>query len=323
MKVSALFALGAATLLATSATTAFAQMNSAEILQRLKKQAGNVNTMQVDSGSTQRGITLNYGTPPPTPSEEAAPSVVAVPATAAPPPAAAPAPSYVSIDSAPTVQPVREIGTSVAIAPAPSPVYTIEETASAPQTVSIEDMPAPAVATTVAATPAEPRTIAPRQVAAPVPSYTYSNAAPAATAVQRPAQPVLASTAPPRNPETEYTAVDQDARVDLRIYFEWNSAALRPEAIGQLAELCTAIHSMSAEGANRFKIIGHTDKSGTAEYNLYLSRARAREVKRHLIEECALPERSLIATGEGERQSSPSTPSQAPEERRVEVQLVS
>jgi len=98
---------------------------------------------------------------------------------------------------------------------------------------------------------------------------------------------------------------------------------LKPEAIGQLAELCTAIRLVGASPDNRFKIIGHTDKSGSDQYNLYLSNARAREVKRHLVEECALPPAALIAVGEGERQSSPDAPSNAPEERRVEIQFVS
>lgn len=117
-----------------------------------------------------------------------------------------------------------------------------------------------------------------------------------------------------------YVPVQEEARIDLRVYFEWNSAALRPEAIGQLAALCDAVRRISADRV--FKIIGHTDKSGSDAYNLYLSEARAREVKRHLVEECAVPESSLLAVGEGERQSDPNSPQRAPDERRVEVQLI-
>lgn len=117
-----------------------------------------------------------------------------------------------------------------------------------------------------------------------------------------------------------YRPVQEAARIDLRIYFEWNSAALRPEAIVQLSELCSAVRQVT--GSRHFKIIGHTDKSGDDAYNLYLSQARAREVKRHLVEECAIPESALLATGEGERQSDPNSPERAPDERLVEFQLV-
>ena len=152
--------------------------------------------------------------------------------------------------------------------------------------------------------------------AEPAPSYA---AIPTYTQVETPtATPVAV-----RSNAASYESVDQDKRVDLRIYFEWNSASLKSEAIGQLAELCTAIQRVGASPDNRFKIIGHTDKSGSADYNLYLSNARAREVKRHLVEECALPADALLAVGEGERQSSPSTPANAPQERRVEIQFVS
>lgn len=118
----------------------------------------------------------------------------------------------------------------------------------------------------------------------------------------------------------EYNSVVDEARIDLRIYFEWNSAALRSDAIGQLGELCTAIRRVA--GQRVFKIIGHTDKSGSAEYNLYLSEARAREVKRHLVEECGVPESALLAIGEGERQADPASPAVSPDERLVEFQLV-
>jgi len=118
-----------------------------------------------------------------------------------------------------------------------------------------------------------------------------------------------------------YRPVPQNARVDLDIFFEWNSASLKPQAIGQLSNLCAAIEQML--GGNVFKIIGHTDKSGSDAYNLYLSQARAREVKRHLVEECAIPASSLVATGEGEKQADPNAPQRNPVERRVEVQLAS
>jgi len=134
-------------------------------------------------------------------------------------------------------------------------------------------------------------------------------------------QTVLPQEPVPAAANSTYQAVSEEERVYLEVYFEWNSASLRPDAIAQLSELCSAILAVPA--GNAFQIIGHTDKSGTSDYNLYLSEARAREVKRHLSDECDIPAQNLLATGEGENQAPAGTPSVSPEERRVEVQLIS
>lgn len=320
MRVFTLLALGGASLVAMGATSAFAEMNSEEILQRLKRQADSVGTMQIDSGSTTRGMKLNYGTAEPSPgaAETSTPAAAAVPAATA---VMTPAPSVAapaSVDVSATVPSFERVDTPLPVAAA-APTY--EDTTSEPS-VSVSSVAEPSVPSVPATVSTAPVSVAAAPVQSvpstqPAPSFSFQDVTPAPQAAPA---PQLAAVAP--EAET-YSSVQEDARIDLKVYFEWNSAALRPQAIGQLAELCTAIQAMTAEGSNRFKIIGHTDKSGDAAYNLYLSNARAREVKRHLIEECSLPESALIATGEGERQSSPSAPSQAPEERRVEVQLVS
>ena len=176
--------------------------------------------------------------------------------------------------------------------------------------------------------PTEP--VTGRYVDAPTQTYTATAPAPytATTPVVEQSIPAVLL---PYLPETQaaptpvaletYTPVPENARVDLDIFFEWNSASLKPQAIGQLSSLCAAITQM-VDG-NVFKIIGHTDKSGSDAYNLYLSQARAREVKRHLMEECAIPATALVATGEGEQQADPNAPQMNPAERRVEVQLAS
>ena len=120
-----------------------------------------------------------------------------------------------------------------------------------------------------------------------------------------------------------YSSVDTARRVNISILFDRNSASLKPATRDVLAELCTAIQTVGVSVQNRFKIVGHTDKSGRADYNLRLSDARAREVRRYLIEECDLVPSKLIAVGEGERQSPPDTPAISPNERRVEIQFVS
>ena len=297
MRVSASLSLCTVFAIAIGASNASAQMNADEIFNRLKAQAGSTGTVQAASGATTRGLSLSYGEPS-TPAAAAAPSVVAVPAAPAPSVAAvpaAPSPSYTA------VAPAAPIPAAV-----PEPAYTLQS----PATLASVDVaaPAPVPSVTVAAPSYQP--------AAPAPQPSYVSESPAIETVT--ATPVAV-----RPSAASYTAVEENDRIDLRIYFEWNSASLKPEAITQLTELCAAIQRVGASGDNQFKIIGHTDKSGSDDYNLYLSNARAREVKRHLVEQCALPADALLAVGEGERQSSPSTPSNAPEERRVEIQFVS
>lgn len=305
MRVSVL--LTSAMVLAIGASSASA-MDANEILNRLKAQAGNTTTVQ--GGGATRGLALSYGEEEET--TAAKPSVVAVPTPAvqpAPQTATNIAPAQVPAASA---QPVQ--ATAPVPAAAPTPLYSSTEQAAPTTTVtSIE----PSSTSTFSPTTAPTSTVSTLPV---VPATaTYTSAVPTYEAIER---PVVETVAVRTDPEV-YSSVDTSQRIDLRIFFEWNSASLKAEAIGQLAELCTAIRLVGASPENRFKIIGHTDKSGSAEYNLYLSNARAREVKRHLVEECALPPAALIAVGEGERQSRPETPSNAPDERRVEIQFVS
>jgi len=267
----------------------------------LKAQAGATTTVQ-GSGPT-RGLSLSYGE-----DDEAAadkPSVVSVPTPSTTIAATPPAQVPVAATVAPTAQPAAS---SFATAPASVPTYTETTTEATPVTTVTLSSPSAPTVTVPSAVPAST-----------VSSYPTTPLASTYEVIQ---PPVVQQVAVRPDPAS-YSSVDTAQRIDLRIFFEWNSASLKPEAIGQLAELCTAIRLVGASPDNRFKIIGHTDKSGSDQYNLYLSNARAREVKRHLVEECALPPAALIAVGEGERQSSPDAPSNAPEERRVEIQFVS
>lgn len=301
MRVALSFSIALVLAMGATAASAQSKKEANEILDRLRAQAANVATRQADQGSVTRGLAVSYGN-----NEPKAPAIASAPArpapsvtTAAPAiaaaPVAVPAPSqsYVSVDT-PSMP-----------AASPAPAYVMQSGTAEPAYTELQ----PSVTIAAPSYQAEP-------TAAPAPAYAEI---PTFTRVETPAiVPVAASAV-----DQGYQKVADDTRVDLHIFFEWNSASLRPEAIGQLSELCTAIRDFGASADNRFKIIGHTDKSGSDEYNLYLSNARAREVKRHLVEECALPAEALLAVGEGERQSSPSTPSNAPQERRVEIQFVS
>ena len=121
---------------------------------------------------------------------------------------------------------------------------------------------------------------------------------------------------------TSGTAVEGEHRsVDLDIQFEWNSAELLPDAQRQLEALASALTSKELK-ALRFQIAGHTDASGSTDYNLKLSAERAEIVADYLARTYGVDRTRLETIGYGEeRLKDPTTPN-ADENRRVEVTLI-
>lgn len=117
-----------------------------------------------------------------------------------------------------------------------------------------------------------------------------------------------------------YVPVDEEIGINLRIAFDFDSAALNDSEKVKLAAMCEA---MQISDIDVFRIVGHTDSSGTASYNERLSLLRAQEVKRHLVTECGIAETRLEAIGVGE--SAPFDPNdpRSDANRRVEFQFVS
>jgi len=108
--------------------------------------------------------------------------------------------------------------------------------------------------------------------------------------------------------------------IDLTIFFEFDSALLKAESREQVQALCAAITNAGSEG--HYQIIGHTDASGSVEYNLSLSKARAQEVVRYMVDNCAISADQLEAVGMGEaRLKDPSNPD-SDNNRRVEIQVM-
>ncbi len=130
---------------------------------------------------------------------------------------------------------------------------------------------------------------------------------------------------------TEGMVMPEDMVIDLTIFFEFDSALLKPESKTQVDALCSAISAneaaLAAEGTapaahGAYQIIGHTDASGSVAYNLSLSQARADEVVRYMVRECGIDGNTLQAVGMGEgRLKDPSNP-RADQNRRVEIQVV-
>lgn len=109
--------------------------------------------------------------------------------------------------------------------------------------------------------------------------------------------------------------------VNLQVQFAYNSADIEPAGRRQLDELGKALNhkSLSTWG---FELAGHTDKVGSAEYNLKLSLERANAVKHYLMVKHGINPGRLLPLGLGFSQlANPAQPTAAIN-RRVEVRRV-
>jgi len=121
-------------------------------------------------------------------------------------------------------------------------------------------------------------------------------------------------------PADGYFEIAKDVQVNVSITFDFDSSALRNDQKPKLASLCDAIRSSDI---NLFRIVGHTDASGSSAYNDQLSLLRAEEVKRHLVSECGIEAGRLEAVGVGERYPYNAANPMGDENRRVEFQALS
>ncbi len=110
--------------------------------------------------------------------------------------------------------------------------------------------------------------------------------------------------------------------IDLTIPFEYDSAAISPKAVPTLVKLGQVLQDPSLHGAS-FLVGGHTDASGSAEYNIKLSQRRAQAVRDFLVETFGLSSDKLVAVGFGEIQLKVTHDPEASENRRVQLVNVS
>ncbi|TMM54143.1 OmpA family protein [Sulfitobacter sabulilitoris] len=115
------------------------------------------------------------------------------------------------------------------------------------------------------------------------------------------------------------TAIPKEEQVNVNISFDFDSAALRDDQKPKLVSLCSAL---KAADVQMVRILGHTDASGSAEYNERLSRLRAEEVKRFLTSDCGFPADRMEAQGVGERFPYDAENPRADVNRRVEFQAL-
>jgi outer membrane protein OmpA-like peptidoglycan-associated protein len=107
-------------------------------------------------------------------------------------------------------------------------------------------------------------------------------------------------------------------KIDIAIFFDYNSDVIGPKAAGAVNDLGVALLSPGLKGST-ILLNGHTDAAGSPQYNLDLSHRRAQSVRKYLIHTFKIPEDRLLVAGFGfERLKVPDQPLSG-ENRRVEV----
>ncbi len=141
-------------------------------------------------------------------------------------------------------------------------------------------------------------------------AYAQQAPKPAAT------QPVPPYTAPrPAAPQAATPSQAEAAK--FLVFFDWDRSALTPEARKIIA---SAADEFKRTGSTRIVATGHTDLSGSPQYNLRLSERRAEAVKAELIR-LGVPATVITTIGKGEE--DPLVPTKdgvrEAQNRRVEI----
>jgi outer membrane protein OmpA-like peptidoglycan-associated protein len=120
--------------------------------------------------------------------------------------------------------------------------------------------------------------------------------------------------------DREHVAMIADTRpkIDLEIYFDYNSASLAYESLPALVTLGRALSGPELRGAV-FMIGGHTDAKGGDEYNRDLSERRAGAVERFLLQNFDLRAENLVVVGFGKERLKNQLDPFAAENRRVQI----
>jgi outer membrane protein OmpA-like peptidoglycan-associated protein len=127
---------------------------------------------------------------------------------------------------------------------------------------------------------------------------------------------------PPAPPATRSlrNIAPKPVNVDLSINFDFDSARLHASSKPLLDNLAQAMNSERL-GALKFKVEGHTDAKGKADYNQELSSRRASAVQAYLISQNVNADR-LQAEGKGASDLLTPEKPLASENRRVRISLM-
>ena len=134
-------------------------------------------------------------------------------------------------------------------------------------------------------------------------------------AIKPPTETVVSS-----NETATLVKMPEGMGVNIRIEFAFDSAALDDAQKPKLQTLCNVMRTADIQ---LFRIIGHTDASGSDDYNERLSRLRAEEVQRFFVNDCGIAANRLEAVGLGERFLLEDYGPDSDQNRRVEFQALS
>lgn len=109
-------------------------------------------------------------------------------------------------------------------------------------------------------------------------------------------------------------------RVSMSIQFALNSDLVLKPSADSLSNLAMALNSDALKGQS-FEVVGHTDITGSAIYNLRLSERRARSVAQFLTH-LGVDETRARTAGKGPNQLLENLPPAAPQQRRVEIRII-
>jgi outer membrane protein OmpA-like peptidoglycan-associated protein len=110
-----------------------------------------------------------------------------------------------------------------------------------------------------------------------------------------------------------------DVKLTSDVLFDYNSSSLRPESRATLGDLAGNFRRYTDEIID---VEGHTDSTGTPDYNQGLSEKRADSVKGYLIDNGVAASRvNAIGYGETRPKASNDTPEGRQLNRRVEIHI--
>jgi OmpA family len=101
------------------------------------------------------------------------------------------------------------------------------------------------------------------------------------------------------------------------VFFDWDSYRLSPQALNTLSQAVTTFRNT---GSARVTATGHTDTTGSPQYNMALSLRRANAVKDELVRQ-GVPAAAITVVGKGESELLVQTGDgvREPQNRRVEI----
>jgi outer membrane protein OmpA-like peptidoglycan-associated protein len=111
-------------------------------------------------------------------------------------------------------------------------------------------------------------------------------------------------------------------RLTIQLHFDFDKATIGPA--GQ-AELEKAVAFVKRYPGAKVSVAGHTDSTGTDEYNMGLSQRRATAVKDYLVKQGAADAQRITTVGYGETRpiASNATPEGRTQNRRAEILILS